>query len=207
MKFDRPTVLVLVATLLTGLVVVDRLYTSDDAPLRPERQAKSPAQNVPAVQETDRVEARSAILPPRKADDFPDIVARPLFSPDRRPAAVTNDVTEATTLGTSASMDGFDLVGLATAPNGARYAMLRRKNPDEVISVSQGKAIDGWTLRDVSARGAVFEKGGVVTTLNMARAGDVTGAATPPGAEPKDMPLRAIIPTDSMLGVGNRLQK
>jgi len=202
MKFDRPTVLVLVATLLTGLVVVDRLSAPDEAPVRPERQAESPKQEVLAGQQAGAVAPSNPLLT-KKADDFPDIVARPLFSPDRRPAAITSNVAEAQAINSSTSMDGFDLVGVASAPNGERYAMLRRKSSGEVVSVGQGKAFDGWTLRDVGVGGAVFDRNGVVATLKMTSAGDVAGSPTPPGAEPEGMPPRVIIPTDSMLGVAN----
>lgn len=207
MKFDRPTVLILVATLLTGLVVVDRLRAPDEAPVRPERQAESPKQEVLAGQQPADAVAPSNAPLTKKADDFPDIVARPLFNPDRRPAAIASDVAEAPAFSSSTSMDSFDLIGVASAPNGRKYAMLRRKNPEEILSVSQGKVIDGWRLRDAGAGGAVFEKNGAVVELKMARAGDAAGSAISPGAEPKGMPPRVIIPTDSMLGIANGSSK
>lgn len=138
-------------------------------------------------------------------DDFHDIDDRPLFNPARQRVPSAEEAATAI----PGAADGFalgdaQLVGLVSSP-GHRFAVLRRKAGGQIVRLEEGQAFDGWTLSEVAARQALFQKDGVRQSLKLFRTPESPPAAALaefPGGVP---PERAIIPTDTMLGVSKKI--
>jgi len=117
--------------------------------------------------------APSALAPPapRGGGDYPAIAAHPLFDPSRapwtapppRPAAVP-----APDGATTGPLDGYVLTGMVGS-GGARTAILRGGDGKSVL-LSEGDALNGWTVRRIDADGLHLESGGMTSDLGFPRA-------------------------------------
>jgi hypothetical protein len=75
-------------------------------------------------------------MPPLRS--FAEVLARPLFSPTRRP---TLDVQAAS----DAQSSGFTLVGIVISP-GEHHALIEHGQPPHLERLVEGQELDGWTV-------------------------------------------------------------
>ncbi len=93
-------------------------------------------------------------MPPR--DSYSEIVARPLFSPSRRPAVAPEEEPQAGEI--VATPSGFVLTGVMIAVDD-RFALLRRRVPPDMAWVSVGQVIDGWLVEAIEPNRVVLQNG------------------------------------------------
>ena len=95
--------------------------------------------------------------------DFPDLLGRPVFFPDRKlPAEPEPELVAATPLRPLR----LQLEGIAISSD-SRIAALRNTSNNELLHLAEGMSNDGWRLESVSADRAVFERGSQVTELRL----------------------------------------
>jgi hypothetical protein len=86
---------------------------------------------------------------------YSEVVARPLFSPSRRPhtAAPASQVEASTS-----KSETFDLIGVIISAD-RRMALLRGQASSEVLRAIEGQNIDGWEVRTIKPSQVVLGRG------------------------------------------------
>lgn len=132
----RPTRLRLVlAALCVALLGVIYLETSQpdiDLTAHPVAQHRV----APAVEGDDATSAMPSL------DSLADVLRRPLFSPNRRPPAVSAAAAA------NADATGFTLVGVVISPRGSR-ALIEHGQPPHLDHAREQQEIDGWTVEKI----------------------------------------------------------
>jgi hypothetical protein len=106
------------------------------------------------------VMTKSESLPPEVSLSFPsratfsEVVARPIFSPTRRPAVAAAEAEA----GTVSEVLNVDLVGVVIWPS-QRLALVRTKESDSVQQVPEGGAVSGWTIVTIEPGRVVLRQG------------------------------------------------
>lgn len=106
---------------------------------------------------------------------YPEVVQRPLFSPDRRPQAV--ELAEA---GSDAGTGDLTLTSVILTPD-LRMAFLHVGDSGQVLRVREGEPLEGrptWRLSSLSERSAELDGPDGSLTLNL-RVFDGKGGETP----------------------------
>jgi hypothetical protein len=122
-----------------------------------------------------QADAASAPAPPDRwtppaLASFDEILARPLFIPDRRPVAVPEPAAAPT--GTPptplrARLEGVVQIGATS------FALIRDLSKNEAVRLAQGMELNGWTLERVEAGRAVLTRAdGQVHELKLERQRD-----------------------------------
>ncbi len=96
-----------------------------------------------------------AILPvPKPADAFPEMVARPLFHPSRRPPAdaVPEKIEPPSTL------VGYRLTGIVRSA-AKRMILLQEVASGRVVELGEGESLDGWTVTRIGEDGVFLRSG------------------------------------------------
>ncbi|NID16157.1 general secretion pathway protein GspN [Luteibacter yeojuensis] len=139
-----------------------------------------------------------AMPPPTLLARFAEVWQRPLFMPDRKPAAVAETGEDTGNIG------DLELTGIIVTP-GLRMALLRDRTKDSTVRVKEGSALaDGhWTLASLSPRSAVFESGGERRELTLKVAAPDAPAKGPqrPGMPP--IPGQPPVPSRPQPATGN----
>ena len=78
---------------------------------------------------------------------FAAVSQRPLFSPDRRPAARSAD--------NSGAWSSFALAGIIITPQ-SREALVSHGKPPAIAHLAEGQTIDGWTVSAIYPDHVVF---------------------------------------------------
>lgn len=86
---------------------------------------------------------------------YAEVVARPLFSPTRRPAA---------TAATAAGPSNFLVTGIVISPTG-RVALVAHGMPAHVDRVVEGQSLDGWTVEAILPDHIVLARDGTEIAL------------------------------------------
>jgi general secretion pathway protein N len=110
----------------------------------------------PPSGQPQRALAATGALPVEAADlsAFGEIVARPLFSPTRRPPPVR----EQTATATVAQPETFALIGVIISTEG-RMALLRTIATDEVQRAVEGQSVGGWEVGAINPTHVVLQRG------------------------------------------------
>jgi general secretion pathway protein N len=107
------------------------------------------------------LETRQFDLPPK--GDYAEVIARPLFSEDRRPEerdAESSEQEEAIAADvTQKELPPVRLTGVIITPE-QRIAMLRNNKNREYVTLKEGEPLEGWTLEEIGQRRIVFATGG-----------------------------------------------
>ena len=130
--------------------------------LWPHGLESSPAQQELAVPAPEAADSWQ----PNPLAAYDAIVARPLFTVDRRPFVPPTEETEPVSLPPGPSVE-FELTAIVTSA-AARMALLKTSSSAEVRKVTVGQAIDGWTLVEVREDGIVLRNGTDVRVLELA---------------------------------------
>ena len=102
----------------------------------------------------------SAYVPPH-IDDFPEILARPVFFQDRKLPA--KPIVQAAAPRMPLRLQ---LEGIAIAAD-ARVAVLRDQGNNELMQLSVGMSYNNWLLEDVTSGTATFRRGDDATELTL----------------------------------------
>jgi len=91
---------------------------------------------------------RVFVMPPLQS--YAEVTERPLFSPSRRPATVTQQVA-----GPASSLA---LVGVVISRDGG-VALIRSGKAPALARVREGQQIEGWTVRSIAPDRVVVRNG------------------------------------------------
>jgi Type II secretion system protein C len=127
-------------------------------------------------------------MPP--AEEYEDILSRPLFNRSRRPE-IAQENPQASgdneTQGTPAA--NISLNGIVVA-RGRRVALLRLDNDPKVMHVAEGQQAGGWLIEAIRADRIILRRGDTASEVALdyrrQSGGSVTQAAQPPENQPKD---------------------
>ena len=92
-------------------------------------------------------------------ENYQAVLERPLFSPNRRPPLGMINLV-------SNEFD-FDLKGVVIDDN-VRTALLRRQADGQIVRLTKGDGIEGWTLLEVELDFVVIERDGQEEVLELA---------------------------------------
>lgn len=145
-----------------ALVLIGELRASVPSPSH-EIPVPSPAETQP-----DAAATATFTLPPLQS--FAVVTERPLFSPSRQRAQVSNSE--------SGAWSSFVLAGIIISPD-LREAMVLHNQPPTLVHLQEGEAIDGWTLESVFPDHAVFRNDTAEHELKLNVIADRKNAATP----------------------------
>jgi len=113
-----------------------------------------PAPAAAVMMKRDSVPLESSLsVPPRET--YSEVVARPIFSPTRRPAVAAAEVAVPAV---SEPLDA-DLVGVVIWPS-QRLALVRPNSGDRVLQVPEGGAVSGWIVVTIEPGRIVLGQGG-----------------------------------------------
>lgn len=144
----RPSpLLLLLCLVLAGLVAAQLLLPEKNLP------TGSTTANAAASPVTANLRPGFSMRP---LDAFSEVIERPLFRPDRRPAPVVVDAAKAD----GTSRQGYALLGVVIDDD-MRMALLRPKGAKRTLRILEGQQIDGWTVEDVRPDRVVMRRGGV----------------------------------------------
>ena len=116
----------------------------------------------PAEPEPTRAPQVESNFPPLSA--FSEIVARPLFSPARRPPTETEDFNADEVSPPKPS--NFILAGVVISSEG-QLALLRRMNTTEVVRALLGQEIDGWRVERIESDRVTLRQGDTVEVITL----------------------------------------
>jgi len=126
-----------------------------------------------ALPPADSVVDAGVSVPP--LSEYSAVVARPLFSPTRRPSAT------ATTSGSAAArtVSPIDVTfaGVIISDD-EKIAIVRRDKTNKYLRLIEGDDVDGWRVQTIAADRLVLQRGSVVEELELA-------LKPPPGALPE----------------------
>jgi general secretion pathway protein N len=102
--------------------------------------------DAPALSKIEAPAAKASFSLPA-LNSFASITERPLFSPNRRPAARSAD-----SVGDWAS---FALTGIIITPQ-TREALVSHGKPPKIAHLAEGQTVDGWTVSAIYSDHVVF---------------------------------------------------
>jgi hypothetical protein len=144
--------------LLAGIAVIAQWLTPLDLTRAPPPLPVAPATPPP-------VAAPAAAIP---VPAFPAIAEHPLFYPSRKPW-LPPAPPPAAPPAASRPLAGYALTGVIVSDKVHR-ALVRVPTGDKVVTVTEGQAFDGWTLREIRRSGLHFEREGATYDLGFPEA-------------------------------------
>ncbi len=119
-----------------------------------------------------RALATTGALPVEASDlsAFDEIVARPLFSPTRRPPPARQQTVTATVV----QPETFALIGVIISTEG-RMALLRTIATDEVQRAVEGQSVGGWEVGAINPTQVVLQRGKDKEVIKINDAATVAG--------------------------------
>ncbi len=137
--------------------------------------------------ENERQLASFKMLP---AEEYEDILSRPLFNRSRRPEiAQENSQAAAGEKETGTPAANISLNGVVVA-RGRRVALLRLDNDPKVMHVAEGQQAGGWLIEAIRADRIILRRGDTASEVALdyrrQSGGSVTQAARPLGNQPND---------------------
>lgn len=148
--------------------------------LAPGPQARWRQWQAPAPQAPQLGDVQAAQLRPNPAAtaNYPGVVQRPLFSPDRRPVAAASAAAPAAP---PVAIEQVRLQGLVAGPS-LTGVMLEEQGKTRFVRV--GETVADWKLERVQARAALFSRAGQQRRIELAAGSDASAApvARPGGA-------------------------
>jgi len=134
--------LLLTISAACAAIVYGEITAEPTSPIAAIAPAAAPALPVPAAEEP------AFAVPPLQT--YAEVTERPLFSPSRRPAAVTQQVA-----GPASSLA---LVGVVISGDG-RVALIRQGKAPALARVREGQQVEGWTVRSIAPDRVVVRNG------------------------------------------------
>lgn len=98
--------------------------------------------------------------------EFSEIVARPLFSPSRRPPKEIEDSDSDTFVALPSQPSRFILAGVVISAEG-RMVLLRRMNSTDLIRALMGQEIDGWYVESIEQDRVTLRRGDTVEIVTL----------------------------------------
>lgn len=164
----RLAALIVLAALLAAVMVVDRGDRTGDGSI------VTPRRDTAAAPPSDRTDDPAAIrdtgadsrpeVPPIALEELTEAVARPLFSPTRRPAI--GESVEGTG-GSIGAMDAdYALVGVVLGTD-RHVALIRDMTGGTTLRVRTGDVFGGWTVDAVADGAVTIRRGSESRTLTV----------------------------------------
>src|SRR6266850_340516 len=130
------------AAVLVGALVAGIMLMTPAAQFgAPER-----ALDVKTVRQADEPSGEAAA--PRNVD-YPAIAAHPLFYPSRVPWTPPPPPAPAPVVAAPSTLTAYNLVGVVVSGS-MRSAMIKAGRADKTVTLSEGQALDGWTLKSIT---------------------------------------------------------
>jgi hypothetical protein len=124
----------------------------------------------PVARNTGRVVLPASVAADRLPVDYPQVLARPLFTPSRGAAGDAAAAQSA-----AAALSDYTLAGVARV--GGRGEAIFRTASGETISLHTGEALLGWRLAAIEPGGVILQQGELSRAVKVsASAGPKTGA-------------------------------
>lgn len=185
----RPGWLAYLALMGLALALLAALWLAP-GPLARWRHWQAPPPQAPNL---DDVQAAAPHANPAARATYPEVLARPLFSPTRQPQAAAS--SPQAPAAAPASIDSVQLRGLIVGPT-LSGVMLEEDGQTRFLRV--GARVGDWTLVQLRRQAAVFERQGQRREFQLPTAqaegapgaGGAVGAAAPPGS-----PTQTRVPT------------
>ncbi len=133
------TLLAVLCVALAGGAIVE-LAGSDAATL------ESSGPGAPASSKIEPTAAKTNFSLPALSS-FASVTERPLFSPNRRPAARAAD--------NSGAWSSFALAGIVITPQ-SRQALVSHGKPPTIAHLAEGQTVEGWTVSAIYPDHVVF---------------------------------------------------
>jgi hypothetical protein len=115
-------------------------------------------QYAPALGSAIDVSAQGSPAAASSAGTYPAIAEHPLFYPTRRPWAPP-PATETAPAQTGPAPLANYILGGVVITNANRVALLKSSNTAKTIALTEGRELDGWTLREIDRERLRFESG------------------------------------------------
>jgi len=145
---QRQPLIAVLAIACAGLVAVIGLETGFGSRLAPA---------IPSGVSKPAVPAEAKLMPALPAANpeqlYPEMAARPLFVPLRRPAPAAEAAPQ------SAMKRGQYILQGVTIAGGTRIAMLREKSSGRIFRLEKGRELNGITLAEVSPESVTLAQG------------------------------------------------
>jgi hypothetical protein len=119
------------------------------------------AQYAPALGTAINVPVEGGPAAAPSTGTYPAIAEHPLFYPTRQPWAPTPAPAAAATTAQTrpAPLANYTLGGVVIT-DAIRVALLKSSNTAKTIALTEGRELDGWTLREIGRERLRFESGG-----------------------------------------------
>ena len=148
--------------------------------------------------------AENPLLRDIPLSSLPATLARPLFSPSRRPPAKATVAASAPPPAAPAApvqdappaAPNFTLSGTAITTSDS-FAIFAGPSPDQTFHLRKGEAHEGWTLSAIEPRSAVVTQGDQTVTLDFPKApppGDLNASNGDDATPPSDPPQQVVQP-------------
>jgi hypothetical protein len=148
---NRSTLALLVVCVVLALIIAIELAY----PARTADTGVAAAE--PALTEAPSF-GESVYLPPRM-DDLSEMLDRPLFYADRRMPVPPKPAAPAALTPLRMKLEGVAITA------DSRVAVLRDLKNNQLLQLTEGMSHDGWTLDEVTASGATFQRGAEIEEL------------------------------------------
>lgn len=152
LRLSGATQLLLVANAVLAIVVAAELLFPAQPALADDAANAGAAAELP--------DFGNATLSAPPLAQFADMLERPLFYPDRRmPEPEAQPAAAPPPMPLRLKLEGIAIAG------GARVAVLRNLNGQELLQLTEGDTHDGWTLETLDSNSATFTRGAQTNEL------------------------------------------
>jgi hypothetical protein len=129
---------------------------------------------------------------------YPETTARPLLSPNRRPAP------EKTAVGSSSTPKGLYVLTGVTIVGPLRIALLREKSSGRVVRAEKGKEVNGVMVAEIQPESVTLGPAGdqEVISLQVQKAGAAPAAPAPGPFAPPPAPAAPAAPPEVPIAAG-----
>jgi hypothetical protein len=125
------------------------------------------AQYAPALGTAINVPVEGGPTAAPSAGTYPAIAEHPLFYPTRRPwAAPPPPAVAPVTAQTGPTPLANYTLGGVVITDAIRVALLKSSNTAKTIALTEGRELDGWTLREIGREWLRFESGGATYDMS-----------------------------------------
>jgi hypothetical protein len=120
---------------------------------------REPAEYMPVPAVASNAPPAGSPAVARAAGTYPAIVEHPLFYPTRQPWAPPPVAeTKAPPPPATVPLANYTLAGVVIT-NASRVALLKSSTTAKTITLTEGRDLDGWTLREITRERLRFESG------------------------------------------------
>lgn len=151
---------------LLCVVLAAAVYDEADRPAVVPSTVEPPPHRLPEASP-----AAAFSLPPLRS--YGEVVARPLFSPTRRPSTAAAAAADS-------EAAAFTLIGIVISTHD-RHALVEHGKPPRLARLAEGQSVDGWMLEAIKTDRLLFRRGASILEVK-AKNGPAPSPAPRPAA-------------------------